>query len=113
MYDQEELNEASLAQLGAILLDTVDGAIERGEVEEIEEAYRSMGQEILRRVPDPAKLEVLMDFHYDKWKKEQKKPTTSRQDEMDACNAFYEFRVLMTGFTECHHEETDEEVESD
>ncbi len=48
-----------------------------------------------------------MDFHYDKWKKNSKAADLPNQERS---NAFYEFKAMMTGFTEVHSgEEGDEE----
>lgn len=98
--ETEEVQNASLAELGVILMDSVDGAIERGDYEGINEAYQGIGQEIVRRVPDPVKIRHLMDFHYKKWSDLQAKGTSSRQEETELQNSFYEFRAMMTGFVE-------------
>ena len=94
VYDSEELEEiktASLAQLGDILLDKEDSFANES-IEEVDEVYITIGQEVIRRCPDPKKLESLMDFHYDKWK------SASSQDERT--KSYLELRAMMVGFTE-------------
>ena len=100
-FDNEEIQHASLAELGVILLDSVDEAVAGGEYEEIEEAYVYIGQEIIRRVPDAAKIRHMMDFHYKKWADLQAQGTNgSRSQETELNNSYLQLRAMMTGFVE-------------
>lgn len=104
VYSTEELEEiraASLAELGIILMDKLDQVLADQAPEDIDDAYQTIGREVVRRVPDATKLESLMDFHYDKWKKNSKAIGLSVQERS---NAFYEFKAMMTGFTEVHND---------
>ncbi len=105
-FDQHEIETASLASLGVILLDSVDAATEAGEYEEIEAAYKTIGQEVIRRVPDATKLRHLMDFHYKKWSDLQVQGTNNELPKETALNNSYlEFRAMMTGFVEANSTE--------
>ena len=98
---QEEIQNVSLAELGIILMDSVDGAIERRDMDGINEAYQSIGQEIIRRIPDTTKIRPMMDFHYKKWSDLQDKGTNgSRTEVWNLRMAFFEFRAMMAGFVE-------------
>jgi hypothetical protein len=102
MFDQDELKTASLSGLGAMLLDAADEAVRNDEVEEIEQAYKGIGLEVVSRVPDPEKLRHLMDFHYKKWADLTVKGTNNFAEETDLNNSYLELRALMTGFVEVH-----------
>lgn len=106
VYSTEELEEikaASLKDLGVILMDKLDGILADRPPEDINDAYGVIGSEVIRRVDSDAdKLEVLLDFHYDKWKRLSKRDSHNRDDSR---NAFYEFKALMAGFTKIHSEE--------
>lgn len=112
-FDSEELNTASLAQLGIILMDTVDNETANGDFEALNEAYRTIGKEVVRRVErgratplsTEKTLRHLMDFHYKKWADLQEKGENGK----DLNDAFYELKALMTGFTELTsiHEDED------
>lgn len=98
--DQSEIRTATLAELGIILTDTIDGAIERREVEAINEAYSGIGQEVLRRVT-PDKIRSLMDFHYNKWVDLQSKGTNgSYLQKTELLNSYYELKAMMAAFVE-------------
>ena len=105
----EEIQNASLAELGVILIDSVDQAVADEEYEEIEAAYQSIGQEIIRRIPDTTKIRPMMDFHYKKWADLQVKGTNgSRSQETELNNSYLEFRAMMAGFVEAaSKDETD------
>lgn len=99
---QDEIQNASLANLGVILMDTVDSLIADGSPEDIEEAYGTIGREVIRRCPDVVKLEHLLDFHYNKFKQTQKEWFKGNASFDQSNDAFYEFKAMMTGFQEAY-----------
>lgn len=109
VYSTEELEEirtTSLAGLGVILMDKLDQVLADQAPEDIDDAYKTIGCEVVRRSLNAAKLESLMDFHYDKWKKNLKAADLPSQERLDA---FYEFKAMMAGFTEIHSDEEGDE----
>lgn len=103
MFVQEALQTSSLENLGVLLLDGVDQAIQDGEPENIETIYQEIGQEVLRRVPDPVKLEAMLDFHYNKFKKS----VVNREENG---GPYYEFKAVMAGFNEFYSAEHEDNV---
>lgn len=107
MFDKNQLKISALSALGAMLLDAIDEAIQNGEFEDIEIANQEIGQEVIDRVSDPAKLEHLMDYHWNKWKGSLK-PNSEGQygGSGDNGESYYELRALMCGFVEMHSSTT-------
>jgi len=108
MFDQEDLKNATLSVLGAMLLDAMDEGIANGEPVEVENACVQIGNEILCRVSDAEKLRYLMDFHYKKWADcvaRDNLPDEYRND------SYLEFRAMMAGYVQCHDPVELEEAE--
>lgn len=108
VYSEEVLDEiknASLANLGVILMDTVDSLTSEGLPEDIEEAYGVIGREVIRRCPDVEKLEHLLDYHYNKFKQLQKEWSKGNASFDQSNDAFYEFKAMMTGFQEAYNKD--------
>lgn len=78
----------SLAQLGSTFLDAYDEHIRCGDDTEMLNAIvDAIVEEIKTRVPDPAKLRALMDYHYKAW--------ADKLSGEDRSKCYYELRVLM------------------
>jgi len=96
MFKQEFLEQASLALLGNVMLDTMDETIAEQDFEAIEKAGAEVGREVMRRTgANETTIETLLDFHFKKWKDSIKANEKSP-------DAYCELRVLMAGFTEVY-----------